>query len=49
MSPNLSSNMDDDTNQDTSDYDSENPWESTLLSNIEENDLDHQQDVPLLG
>jgi len=39
----------DDTDQELSDDESEYPGESTLLSDIKEDDLDHQQEVLLLG
>ena len=41
--------QDDDTDQELSDDESEDPGESSLLSNIPEDDSDHQQEVLLLG
>jgi hypothetical protein len=49
MSPLSLLQQDDDTNQELSDVAIEDPGESTLLSNIEDGDLDHQQQVLLLG
>jgi len=42
-------NQDDETDQDISDDDSEDTGESTLSSDIEEDDFDHQQEVLHLG
>jgi hypothetical protein len=42
-------NLDDDTDQDISDIESKDTGESTLSSNIKEDDLDHQLEVLLLG
>jgi len=42
-------NQDDITDQEISDDKSDYPGESTLLSDLEEEDLDHQQDFLLLG
>jgi len=41
--------QDDDADQKLSDDESEDPGESTLPSDIAEDDLDHQQEVLLLG
>ena len=49
MSPISYLKQDDDTDQESSDDESKDPAESTLLSDIEEDDLDHQQEVLLLG
>jgi hypothetical protein len=49
MSPLSLLQQDDDTNQELSDDAIEDPGESTLLSNIEDSDLDHQQEVLLSG
>jgi len=42
-------NQHDETDQELSDDDSEDTGESTLSSDIDEDDLDHQQDVVHLG
>jgi len=49
MSPISILKQDDDTNQGISDDKSEDPGESTLLSDIEEDELDHHQEVLHLG
>jgi len=49
MSPISLLKQDDDTDQKLSDDESEDPGESTLSSNIEEDDFDHQEEVVLLG
>jgi len=49
MSPILLLKQGDDTDQELSDDQSEDPGESTISSDIEEDDLDHQQVVLHLG
>jgi len=49
MSPISVLKQDDNTDEELSDDESEDPGDSTLLSDIEQDDFDHQRDVLLLG
>jgi len=49
MSPISVLKQDDNTDEELSDDESEDPGDSTLLSDIEQDDFDYQRDVLLLG